>query len=181
MTYLQMDTSIPDSSIHRIHQWLHNFCESEILRRKIKKLFEISETRGRAGFERWLQFELMLFCAEKGLKIFIETKLNPKSLERTDITLEGFPEGKYAIELKIRRRFSYACAAFQDDFEKLKRLRQKTLPSHKGDDQFSYFAILLYGQSIGEEDVKEIKKNSGIRDFHHLNIGNDFSFWIAKV
>lgn len=157
---------------------LEKFVQLKGNKKKLDALFEFANERGRCGFEKWLQFELILFFRSQGAKVKPEKKTSPdkrknttKAHFQTDIFVE-LPSGKtLGLELKVRRVARLASRALQADIEKHK----KTLKSAKATANFS---VVLCGEDIDETQRKELSKK--LSDFYIIKAGKHAYFLIAE-
>jgi hypothetical protein len=141
---------------------IKNFVAQPRIEDVIGSLFDYADSRGRCGFEKWIQFELVLYFLGQDINPCIEEKINAdgrkrhqKSFLQFDIIAELRSEEKFGIELKVRRAVGKAVSAIQSDLLKISKAIGRDKPAH-------CFAIVFFGESkenIGKETLGFFKEH----------------------
>lgn len=167
-------------AITRISNLLEDFVLQKGMKNKLVELFVIADERQRAGFEKWLQFELVLFLRNHGgiSEVKLEKKVGSdkrtdtdKVHFQTDIVVTIKSGDSFGLELKVRRRASGAERALWSDLRK----HQQTV---KKDKATANFSIVLCGEDIDEARQNALDKT--LSNFGILNIGNSVCFLVAE-
>ena len=165
--------------LNRLHRLIEEFVQSENyrIRARIERLFEFADSRPRrnAGFEKWLQFELVLFFLRKQYEVEIEqivwTDLRKGDRDlQIDILLKNHDIG---IELKVRGSKRSAISAMKSDLAKFSR----ALDSHVNKTG-NNFAVVLCGDPFDETDLQKL--NGVSTDARCIAVG-DRSFIIGQA
>lgn len=163
----------------RLKKYLEKFVNGR--KSKFNKLFEFANKRerGRCGFEKWLQFELMLFFREQGAEVKLEKKIRPdkrkkpdKAHFQTDIVVSMSGES-LGLELKVRRLAKYAVQALLSDIKKHGQTRGE-------DKATSNFSVVLCGEDIDEEHMKKLKLNKELSNFFIIKAGRSACLLMAQ-
>src|ERR1035437_5648479 len=116
--------------VTRIEKIINGFVASPNEKRRIESLFKHADDRGRCGFEKWLQYELVLYLTANKRSFDVETQLDVDNRKQQDkkflqidlsIKLKGFDT--LDIELKVRHVLSKAIRALKSDCTKLSKIR----------------------------------------------------------
>jgi hypothetical protein len=165
----------------RLKNYLEEFIQQRGTKNKLVKLFRAADERERAGFEKWLQFELMLFFRdhEDIQKVEIEKKVGSdkrtgtdKAHFQTDIVITLKSGDTLGLELKVRRLAVYAEKALRSDLRK----HEQTLPKDKATANFS---VVLCGQDIDPERRKSLSELSNFLIID-IDAGNFVYFLMAE-
>lgn len=171
-----------ESSI-QLKEHLKNFVFEDGISRKLDALFELAEKRKKCGFEKWLQFELVLSFREKGFNALPEDKAlsdkskSDKSHFLTDIVIRSNSRCSLRLELKVRRRAKYAILALLSDIKKL----GKTIDSDESSDESSVnFAVVLCQEDVGEKSMEKLSMDWPNFCFNFIEAGKVY-FLIAEA
>lgn len=158
----------------RVTHYLEGFAQQNSS--KLENLFSFADKRGRCGFEKWLQFELMLFFRAQGIEVSLEEKVRSdkrksvKSHFRTDIVVHMKSGDTIGLELKVRRLAAGAVRGLLSDIKKHGRTREN-------DKATANFAVVLCGEDIGETRRKELSND--LPEFHIIKAGKTGCFLMA--
>lgn len=167
-----------ESSI-QLKEHLKNFVFEDGISRKLDALFKLAEKRKKCGFEKWLQFELVLSFIEKGFDALPENKAlsdkskSDKSHFLTDIVIRSKSEGLLRLELKVRRRADYAILALLSDIKKL----GKTIDCIESSVNF---AVVLCQEDVGKESMEKLSMEWPNFCFDFIEAGKVY-FLIAEA
>ncbi|MCF8169266.1 MAG: hypothetical protein K9J77_11725 [Rhodoferax sp.] len=165
--------------ITRIKQLLNGFIAGPNEIERIERLLKYADNRGRSGFEKWLQYELVLYLTATNRMFDIETQLdvdNRKSQEKSylqvDLTikLKGFDT--LDIELKVRHVLSKAIRALKSDRTKLSKIRPMARATGS-------FAVVLCGGVISLPRQKELMDE--IPGLLIIPVGKEANFLVAEA
>lgn len=161
-----------------LKNYLEKFVEPKGNKKKLDALFEFADERERCGFEKWLQFELILFFIAQGATVIPEKKTRPdkrkntkKAHFQTDIFVELLSVKTLGLELKVRRLAKHAVPALLSDIKKHGQTRNK-------DKATANFSVVLCGEDIDETQRKALRKK--LSNFHIIKAGKHAYFLIAE-
>lgn len=162
----------------RLKKYLEVFANQEDTICKLDKLCEFARDRKSCGFEKWLQFELLLFFQEqKKVKGEVEKKASPdgrssnKTHFQTDIVVTMKSNETLGIELKARIKATAAIQELQKDLAKYSRTKKKYKST-------SNFVVVLCAEHIDEKSRIELNREWGkiLSEFHIINVGTAHLF-----
>lgn len=146
--------------VTRMENLLKEFIFNENRNERIARLFDFADERGRSGFEKWVQFEIVLFLHGKGYVFGVEQQVKvdgitpgKRAVLQTDLEIL-IGEKVYALELKVRRHTKRAITVMSSDLAKFANIRPADKAHHN-------FAIALVGDDIGPDDAKAFSDRGG--------------------
>jgi len=168
----------------RLKQYLGKFAQGDAVH-KLNKLCEFSNSdeRKRCGFEKWLQFELLLFFnAQKGLTASVEAMASTdgRSTDKThfqiDIVVTFNKSGEtIGLELKTRLKAASSIQALQKDIKKFSKTKTK-------DKSTGNFAVVLCAENFDDERKQKLIKEhaSDPNGFDIVDVGK-YHFFVAEA
>ena len=148
-------------AINYVVKQIADYVDTPRCKESLESLFEYADTRERSGFEKWLQFELVLFFKNKNILPNIEQRINldgrkkhDKSFLQMDLEVELKKGELFGIELKVRRKASGAVRALRSDLRKHSKAKKSEKSHH-------CFAIVFLGESLGDDEFIRLQEEFG--------------------
>lgn len=165
-------------SITHLEYFICGLINQRGFKKKLDVFRSLTEDRGRCGFEKWLQFEMLIYAKllfkEANDEVVFETIyscLGAKNECRVDLVCRH-NKSRITIELKTRMRPNNAVKAIIADLKKLGGVAPQNEPT-------SHFAVALFFNELSEKQINNIKAHC--KELKIISVKNNHTcFYIAE-